>query len=764
MPQGAGAAPPRTPPMLDVAREVFQRDGSVGSARLSEQIELNTSLLERLHYAERQQLQEQSASSGREALLAETRELLNSLNDENADLREQLAAVQEEVQGCRGQVEAARKAREVSEHDLKQLNYNLLYQMQEKNVLLQQLQQNLTEAEKRGGEEQTTVEALASKLHEATSERDAHRKGHDALFRTLSTLEEQCRTALAAAGAAPAAHLHPPSTEGTPHDKLAAVVGNLTLHVQVLEDGFRREGQRAAAGDTQNQTLKARVAAMEAACLELQEKLEAGTRSSADRTAALQRQVDESREASHGLALELLKCRQDFISAGEEADRSLDRCRQEFAVVLNELLALETGCDRAAIQLGSLQVEVAHLQGSDKATEANVLGLLKNANASLQHSEGAGQQHALDLQAAAQNLDAEKKRSAQLAKRLEMATSHGEQAQTELELLHTTLRSLQKEATTSEAATKQLHASIEQLRAQNALLATQARDAQRHVEDARDAGTQLRPLQEQIRALQQDGSAAREAQKRLEDREKRLQTALEKMANQLKKAQEVNAVLMTQRDNFKKETERLRREQDEQLQRARDKARRVLTPGRETPSAASTPCPKPAPDASRAPQHEVYSAPRPAAPAAPQHAQQQQLPPHAQQRAGASQQPQLQQPPQHQHRVAAAPLPQQPSPGARVKAPPASAPAPQQPERSAAHARAVARVAAAVGEADAGRPQDAGTPGRFPARPVPAPRDAAREEETFRQRMHELEAFNKAHEAVEASLMETLRDLQESNL
>ncbi|KAJ9444582.1 hypothetical protein DIPPA_35376 [Diplonema papillatum] len=70
----------------------FASRGEADNSELKAQIDVNTSLLQRLNEAEQHQLTEQTTMAGREALLAETRLLLNSLNDENTELRDELAA------------------------------------------------------------------------------------------------------------------------------------------------------------------------------------------------------------------------------------------------------------------------------------------------------------------------------------------------------------------------------------------------------------------------------------------------------------------------------------------------------------------------------------------------------------------------------------------------------------------------------------------------------------------------------------------------
>ena len=429
-----------------------------GDRHLTAQLDLNTSLLERLHAAETRKLQDHAATVGREALLAETRELLNSLNDENAELREELARASEQLRTMGRELGSSRSDREESETTLKQLNYNLLYQLQEKNALLEAAQNTAAEKERRAAEAQSAVEAVSSQLYEAAKERDALQREHDTVCCTMRAVEEQCGEALAKY-----ARLLPEggrervlTREGSVDQRLEAVMGGLAEKVLALEEAASREAQRGVQGETQAATLRSRLHAMDAACLDLRKQLESKTREAAEATAEMQRQLDSAREAGHSLALDVVRCRQDFIGSLEEGERRAEVVRAEYRGMLAELVQVEAACDRGALQLAAQQSELAALRAAEAEGARTTLQTLRQAAGQAQTQAEQRQGLREEVEQLRKKLRAERQRRDEGDDSLAQVRQHRDQAKQEAALLHAALKQLKEENGGLEAAVRRL--------------------------------------------------------------------------------------------------------------------------------------------------------------------------------------------------------------------------------------------------------------------------------------------------------------------
>eukprot|EP00754_Rhynchopus_humris_P001729 Rhum_TRINITY_DN10992_c0_g1::Rhum_TRINITY_DN10992_c0_g1_i1::g.41119::m.41119 len=546
-----------------------------GDRHLTAQLDLNTSLLERLHAAETRKLQDHAATAGREALLAETRELLNSLNDENAELREELARASEQLRTMGRELGSTRTDREEAETSLKQLNYNLLYQLQEKNALLEAAQNTAAEKERRAAEAQSAVEAVSAQLYEAAKERDALQREHDTVCCTMRAVEEQCGEALAKY-----ARLLPEggreralTREGSVDQRLEAVMGALAEKVLALEEAASREAQRGAQGETQAATLRSRLHAMDAACLDLRRQLEAKSREAAEATAEMQRQLDGAREAGHSLALDVVRCRQDFVGSLEESERRAEVVRAEYRTMLAEMVQVEAACDRGALQLAAQQSELAALRAAEAEGARTTLQALRQASGQAQTQAEQRQALREEAEQLRKRLRAERQRREEGDESLAQVRQHRDQAKQEAALLHAALKQLKEENGGLEATVRRLQREHQGADSRGEQLQRQAVGLAEDLEEERRAHGRLR---EECRVHEARLGELEEENRKLSEATRSDVGALDKMLAQLKKAEEVNSVLSEQRDLLQEENTRLRKSQDDQLKRVTAKTSRAL--------------------------------------------------------------------------------------------------------------------------------------------------------------------------------------------
>eukprot|EP00659_Diplonema_papillatum_P016243 gene16243-24897_t len=306
----------------------FASRGEADSSELKAQIDVNTSLLQRLNEAEQHQLTEQTTMAGREALLAETRLLLNSLNDENTELRDELAACRRHAEQLQAEVAQGRNEKEQAEANLKQLNFNLLYQMQEKNGLIASMRKEADGKDRRNDELQKSIEAVATQLHEASNERDRLERENASAGKALVSLEEQCSTTLARYSKHLGPELGVPERAASVDQRLDTILRTMSTKLAALEEALRAENHKASQCTSQATTQRHRLDAMEKACADLHDKLETNRREKCEAVSKLQKQLDDSRASAHSLALDALKCRQAYISAGEAVEEKLAHYKQ----------------------------------------------------------------------------------------------------------------------------------------------------------------------------------------------------------------------------------------------------------------------------------------------------------------------------------------------------------------------------------------------------------------------------------------------------
>ena len=523
-------------------------EGMDAERNLNTQIDLNTTLLQRLHEIEQTQLAEQASTSEREAMLKETRELLNSLNNENSDLREELLVVRKQIIALEEETNSARGERDTAEGNLKQLNFNLLYQMKEKNLLVDNLSKEVESKEKREKEVSNSVELLASQLHQVTKERDTSKTELSEVRSTLVTLEEQCDAVILKY------ETHSPSRQrsGSVNQQLDSLLQNLINRIHSLEEMVRQGSQTTEASTHRTKTLTTRLETVEEAYTQSRNHAETLLREKNENAAANDRLLEETRETSHGLALELLKCRQEFVLAGEEADRNLAYYKSVLNSLVQDLLIVESHCDKAAIQVGSQQVTISQLQ--DCCNDNEVLRILRSTQqASKQHHSDKDQlsRNLLQLE---ERINVEKTKSSQAEGKLAFVTSQSGQAQHEINLLHNTISQLTSENKSLEY--KLLH-DEDKMNLREQLI--------QHRQHSTD-------LQSEISRLQRNEDHVRRSEVRIQQ----LQDSITKLTKQLQKSKEVNEVITEQRNVFKSENESLKKEVDVKLEALRTRTVKTL--------------------------------------------------------------------------------------------------------------------------------------------------------------------------------------------
>eukprot|EP00755_Sulcionema_specki_P004781 Sspe_Gene.30974::Locus_15303_Transcript_1_1_Confidence_1.000_Length_2103::g.30974::m.30974 len=582
----------RAPP---VARDF---DDSNAQRHLSSQIDLNTTLLQRLHEAEQISLADQATKANREALLAETRQLLNALNEENTELRDALTQARREIEALRTDINAMRGDKANTESNLKQLNYNLLYQMQEKNNLLESLQAAAANRNEAMMQQQQQMEALRTTLAEVTRERDTLKGEHSRVVSAMLAVEEQCNDTLRQY----AQHVPNARRGGSVDQRLESVLDGLLGQVRALEEAVRKERHRTTVAEAQVSTLNNRLQNLETACVELRRQADTAGKEKREVADGLQREADEAKQMCHHLRRELLQARQELVSLGEESERRLGAFHQVLAEAREELVGVEAACDRAAVQCGAHQVALAALESGEEQGTAKLQKHLAEEVASIRkvvaeaESERARR---VDREAA---LKAEKENNSRVMNQVELLQSQLHQTQKENTLLHRTTAQLQEENAELEAALKQYgstKASMETIaeegHRQAAELALQLQAAQTQAECLERAQAEVENDKERLTAenakLQSELTSQREEwaiklaeleehltrqQAQNDDRVAQMKAALDKMAIQLDKAKGISTVVTEHRDSLKQENERLRRDLDEVYRQAKDKTVRAL--------------------------------------------------------------------------------------------------------------------------------------------------------------------------------------------
>eukprot|EP01065_Artemidia_motanka_P004107 TRINITY_DN1197_c0_g3_i1.p1 TRINITY_DN1197_c0_g3~~TRINITY_DN1197_c0_g3_i1.p1 ORF type:complete len:837 (+),score=295.96 TRINITY_DN1197_c0_g3_i1:54-2513(+) len=597
---GREVSPPRAyeAQLLGAVREGSMSLGSAEPERqLTSQIDINTSLLQRLHEAEKKQLADQEATQNREALLAETRRLLNTLNDENAELRERYGQMVSELEAARVEAESLKGEKGETEGNLKQLNFNLLYQMKEKNMLVEALQASLRERDTALAEQRSAAESLRSELRSSAASTSSLHQEHSRVCAALAGIERQCDEVLQSY--APEAV----STQPVAVDRrLESVIDALLRKARTVEDSRRKEAQRAAVLDAQCAGMSARVESLETACVELRRRGDAQVAQSGGTQKQLERQLDEARAAAQQSLAELVRAKTDSIAQGEHALKRVERSMSDVAAARAELLSIERSCDRAAAQCGSHQMTLDALASADSEAEQALLRAASEASAASQRigaEELTQRRRAEEAQSAAVGLRDE---CARLREQSALAFQQLDQQKRERELLETQASDLQAanqalEQQVRDAAQHRLWADQaigdlergsqdlqQQLQQQLARADTAERDRTKYSAEHREASEAHLSLRAEMSRREEEWrtrvAAEREhhqaALRQSEEKVAQLKAALEKLAIQLDKANDVCRVVTDHRDSLRTENDRLRKDLDEHHRRQADRTARAL--------------------------------------------------------------------------------------------------------------------------------------------------------------------------------------------